>query len=86
MEKYEYYKEKKEYSYGKVHVGYEVVEIQGGLLSRDKKETVKKFIYEEEWLNKMGEAGWELVSVFTPPLVDFPREYYFKRLKLAKSE
>ena len=81
MEKYEYHKEKKEYRYGKVHVGYEVVERQGGLLSRDNKETVKKFMYEEEWLNKMGEIGWELVNVFTEHGEGFPREYYFKRLK-----
>jgi hypothetical protein len=81
MNRYQYHKEKKEYSYGKVHVGYEVVERQGGLLNRDKKETVKKFIYEDEWLNQMGESGWELVSVFTQPSVGYPREYYFKRLK-----
>lgn len=80
MNKFEYLKENREYQYGKVHNGYKLIEKEGGLLTKPKKEKVKVFVYEDEWLNEMGSSGWELVSVHAP-ILDLPREYYFKRLK-----
>lgn len=78
--KYEYLVVEKGYQDGMVQDGYKTVEMVGGLFTRDKKETVKNYISEKVWLDKMGEEGWELVNVVV--ILGFStREYYFKRLK-----
>lgn len=64
---------------GKFHDGYDV-EKGKTLFGNEKKVYKEKTITEEEWLNRKGAEGWELVNVLRNGMSYDIKEYYFKRV------
>lgn len=86
MNKFEYIIIKPRIDEGMVVSRYEAKEVPkkdifGNKLSGTKTVINAIKITEQEWLNKMGEDGWELVSIITNNLSHDIKGFYFKRVK-----
>lgn len=86
MNKFEYFILKPRIDEGMIVSSYETKEVPkkdifGNKLSGTKTiiDTIK--ISEEEWLNKLGEDGWELVNITGNSFSNDIKSFYFKRLK-----
>lgn len=64
---------------GKFYDGYDV-EKGKTFFGNEKNIYKEKTITEEEWLNRKGAEGWELVNVLRNSMSYDIKEYYFKRI------
>ena len=78
MKKFEYITKSPHIINGYVVNGYKK-EVKTGLFGKQSKESVPITIKEEEWLDKMGAEGWELVTVLRNGMSYDIKDYYFKR-------
>lgn len=77
--KYEYLITSPRINEGKFVDGY-TIEKEKGFLGKEKTVYKDKIITEQEWLNRKGQEGWELVNVLRNSMSYDLKEYYFKRV------
>ena len=76
--KYEYLITSPHITDGKFNDGY-TIEKEKGFFGKEKDVYKNKVITEQDWLNRKGAEGWELVNVLRNSMSYDLKEYYFKR-------
>ncbi len=64
---------------GEFNDGYTTEKVKG-FFGGEKNVYKSKVITEQEWLNRKGQEGWELVSILRNGMSYDLREYHFKRV------